>query len=425
MQKTLFVGLLTAMVMASCTSSPNAIPLKTLTPTTTPVSTKVVIPTSMSPTVVTPTQSDDYLIYLATLDYSHDQQKPMYYDPALNVHVPILLNWKIDNISISIKNRLAFSSSNADHKSVYFLDFPFVDTNPINITPDISAEHQVLSWSPNGIYLAIESVRPDGKTLSIWDGKELREIHHYKVDIGDLAWSPDDQLAFTEFYSYVSSYEGDPSEIFIWDGNEIINVSQNASGTDRYPAWSADGQLAFLSEREDEYDLFVWDGKSKNNGMPDIHTFINIAPDLTQYYSEPEWTNSGLLTFSARSPSDSHTQIYEWDGRSASNISNNQPSHNGGQTWRSDGYWAFVTFFSEKQEIHILNNKNQNLLTTSGQYQPAWSQSGLLMFCVNKAPESTGWKLSFWDGTNVREIVQGNLIVAVWRNGSGVFCSND
>ncbi len=363
--------------------------------------------------------TEDYLIYIAK-EYSGKGQL-IFYDPVENIHTMLLPDWDVDRISISRKNRLAFSSSQEGNSEIYVLDFPFTDNEPQNITHNALTEDNLFSWSPDGRYLAFESEQDDEKTLSIWDGRTISQIHHYQVQIGDLAWSLDGRLAFTEFYTFIFPYEGDPSEIFIWDGDTTVSLSQNPSGEDRYPAWKMDGQLAFLSEREEKiYDIFVWDGGSNINGLPDVNSFVNIAPNLTDYYSNPVWTNSGSLTFGASEGG--FAQIYEWDGEKATNISQNPDLHNGGQSWRSDGYWSFVTYFSGQQLLYIRNEENQTILTTEGQYAPAWSQKGYLTFCKFTPPD--GWILSMWDGTKIIEIAQNNIIDAVWRNGEDVYCSS-
>ncbi len=266
------------------------------------------------------------------------------------------------------------------------------------------------------------SKRQDGSTLSIWNGQSSSQIAQSPAGIGEITWSTDDRLAFTIFYSYSSPHDGDYSEVFIWDGNTTVSLSQNPTGGDRYPAWNENGQIAFLSERNEEHDIYVWDGVSINNDLPDVNTFSKIAPYLIGYISHPVWTNTGSLTFesSGEAPG-SGVQIYKWDGNSAVNISQNPDLHNGGQRWRSDGYWVFVTYFSSEQLIYIRDKENQTVLTTEGQYVPAWSTSGYLMFCV-KAP--SGWTLSMWDGKGVINIAQGNTIAASWSNGESVFCSS-
>lgn len=359
----------------------------------------------------------DYLVYVTNGYFGQGQL--MFYDPATNIHTPILPDWGIGRISISVNDQLAFISSHGGNKEIYTLDYPFTANTPVSIARTM-AEYPLLSWSPDGYYLAYTSVKDDRNELSLWNGKTISHIYYYQGQIGHVAWGPDNQLAFTEFYTFGPTTDSYPSEIFFWDGNAIISLSQNPSGEDRYPAWSADGQLAFLSAWEGEYSIFVWDGISRKDSVPDRSTFVNTAPGLAGYFSNPVWTNSDSLTFQTPSPEYRHMQIYEWDGQTANNISQNPDFHNGSQHWRNDGYWAFATYFSSQQLVYIRNEQNKPVLTMEGE-SPAWSQSGYLTFCVFSGYAQT---LSMWNGITVIEIVQvQGSIRALWRNGQGVHCS--
>ena len=363
----------------------------------------------------TETGQNDYLVYIK-------DQELLFYDPANKVNTTILPEWDIDEFNLSSNNHLAFSTSSEDKSKIYVLDYPFNENTPTEITFFANAKISSISWSPNGHYLLFDSAQGESKKLRLWDGKNLSTIYNHHGKIGEITWSNNGTLAFTEYFINDPSPKNDPSEVYIWDGNAIVSVSQNPSGEDRFPAWSKDGQLAFLSNRDGEYDIFVWDGKSIVNDTPDINTFLNIASDLTQYYSKPVWTNSDMLTFSAKSVWDLYVQIYKWDGQSVRNISKNPFSHNGEQTWRKDGYWSFITFFSESQNLYIRDEKNKTILKTKGQYSPAWSQNGILIFCVPNG--SSGWTLSMWNSEDVIEIAHGNFIEAKWNNGEYVFCSS-
>ena len=182
-----------------------------------------------------------------------------------------------------------------------------------------------------------------------------------------------------------------------------------------------DGQIAFLSTWNDEYDIFVWDGVSVANGSPDRSSFTNIAPDLTQYYGNPTWTNTGFLAFIATPPQERHTQIFVWDGQTAINISQNPGLHNGTPRWSNNGNWAFATFFSPQQLLYVRNAENDSLLTVEGSYSPAWSENGNLVFCQRRR---LGWVLSLWDGQQIIELAEGYQIRAQWQSGSGVVCSS-
>ena len=367
----------------------------------------------------TSTEPKNYLVYLTS--ESPKSQKLVFYDLVKNTRSQILYDWKINDFSISANNRLAFSSSQEGANNIYILDFPFTENTSIKISLNPASDFVQPSWSPDGYYLLFDSVQGDNKSLLLWDGKDIFDIYGYHQYVNEISWGPNNQLAFTDFSNSYSPDDGDPSEVFIWDGNVTVSASQNPTGEDRFPAWGKDGRLAFLSNRNGEHDIFVWDGKSKNNGFPDISTFLNIAPDLTNYYSDLTWTNSGTLAFQGSGTSDLSIQIYEWDGKTTTNISQNPLGNNGGQTWRSDGYWAFATYFSEAGNLYIRDEKNSTVLKTKGQYTPAWSQNGLLMFCVNQHPD---WTLAIWNGKEVINVTQGNTIIAKWQNGAGVYCSN-
>lgn len=364
------------------------------------------------------TKTRDLLVYV--IENYPEKRMLFFYDPINNLHKQILAGWDIEEFSLSKNYRLAFSSLKDGHSAIYILDYPFIENTPTEIALDIPAENIPISWSPDGHYLLFDSVQANSNKLSVWDGKSVSDIYEYHEQVGGVTWSPNGQVAFTDFYTFVLPYDGDKSEIFIWDGETTASASQNPTGHDRYPTWSKDGRLAFLSEQNEEYDIFVWDGISKNNGAPNTKTYINIAPELTHYFSSPTWTNTNTIAFSAGFEFDEHVQIYEWKGQSAKNISQNPLFHNGGQTWKYDGYWAFATFFSSEQNLYIKDNQNQTVLETKGQY-PAWSQSGLLVFCVPEHPE---WTLSIWNGKNIVEIAHGDFISAKWNNGEYAYCSN-
>src|SRR5262249_9213995 len=133
----------------------------------------------------------------------------------------------------------------------------------------------------------------------------------------------------------------------------------------------------------------------------------------------PFWTNKGLLGFTA-TDSVNNTQIYLWDGKVATDISQNPTTSNGAPTWSADGRWAFATFDSQHQVVYVRDAQNKPLLTVEGQ-SPAWSPGGYLTFCDLT---STGWKLLIWDGSRVTKVAQGVNIVTEWQGGSWSVCSS-
>lgn len=367
-------------------------------------------------------EQNDYLVY--QIDEAPKQRQLLFYDPANNTSTQVLTDWDIslNGFSLGANDRLAFASSRDGNSNIYILDYPFNQNIPTKITFDTYTDYTPLAWSLQGHYLLLDSLQADNKKLSLWDGKSFLDIYDYQGQIHEIAWSVDERLAFTEFFINHPSPNDDYAEVYMWDGYATVSVSQNPSGEDRFPTWNKDGQLAFLGNRNGEHDIFVWDGISKNNDLPDINTFVNIAPNFTSYVSSPTWTNSGTIAFSGGDGSDLYGQVYEWDGKTAKNISQNPSLHNGGQTWRNDGYWSFITFFSSSQNLYIRDDANQTILETKGQYPPAWSPHGLLAFCT--PDDSKDWILSVWNGVNVIEVARGGFIVAKWSNGEYIYCSH-
>src|SRR5687768_9990692 len=207
------------------------------------------------------------------------------------------------------------------------------------------------------------------------------------------------------------------SEIYLWDGSTTSNLSQNPTGRDSDPVWSADGRLAFLSERNGEYDIYVWDGVSLKDCSPDFYTFTNIAPELTGFMSQPVWNNEGLLSFLALSHQGTSAQIYVWDGQIATKLSQEDLSESGTPHWSGDGRLAFIPLFDPRPLLYVYDADKRPLLSVEARSSPAWSSGGYLMFCT------PGLELAIWDGNLIVKIASGE-IRASWGNGNGVICSS-
>ena len=321
--------------------------------------------------------------------------------------------------SLSDNGRLAYASRESGE--IYVLDTRAADPKAINITQTPTIIEVPLAWSHDSRYLAFVSSQGDRPQLYIWDGEATVNITPNdmadSIESYQVTWSDDGRLAFTVRYGF--NVNGD-TEIYIWDGKTTTNLSQNPIGEDSGPVWSEDGRLAFLSTRDGQYNIFVWDGLSFRDGSPDIKPFIDDPSALIGYYSFPNWIPDGHLTFISQTAVDTHTQIYVWDGQAATNISQNPNLHNGIPMWSDNGHWAFVTYFSPQQLLYVRDAGNRPLLTTEAQYSPAWSPNGLLVFCK---PDPS-WTLAVWDGQQIVNLVRNREIRAEWGNGNSVACSS-
>lgn len=199
-------------------------------------------------------------------------------------------------------NYLAFmskSNANPDHSRLYVWD----GATTLELAPqeimDIAVSYYALQWSPDGRYLAFQITDDKGdQWLYVWDGdsqesynitlpliEEVPQISYYYTE-----WSMDGRLAITILYRY----DLPPSEIYLWDGRYTTNLSQNPAGADSSPIWSADGQLAFQSLRNDKRDILMWDGVSYRFGVPDATAFINVSSKMS-YSAYPGWTSQNQL----------------------------------------------------------------------------------------------------------------------------------
>lgn len=358
---------------------------------------------------------------LAYTDFERKDISLTLYDVDSRIGLPIGIAGTISGFSLSADSRLAYSSNETGNGEIYLLDTQADKPTTIDITQTPITHEVPLSWSPDGRYLAYVSNQDAKSALYIWDGETAADITPSDMQDKPVAyqtvWSDDGRLAFTIRFGF-DVYQ--ISEIYLWDGETTTNLSQNPNGEDRAPAWSRDERVAFLSARGGKFNIFVWDGQSFKNGLPDIQPLVDDPSGLIGYASLPGWTPDGQLTFTSQTAADTHTQIYVWDGQTATDISQNPGLHNGSPQWSRGGRWAFMTLFSPQQLLYVRDSDNRPLLTVEA-YQPAWSSGGYLLFCV---PNRLGWGLSVWNGQEIISITDAYVINAQWGNGNGADCSS-
>ncbi len=415
----------------------------------------------------------DLLLYRINTENRQPESLALY-NPANNTSTP--LSTEFEEAMLSADGRLSYSIRFEGKMEVHIWDSKHPDELSFGVLDEVDADQYPLAWSPDGQKLAFTSKKyadrehlllylwdgvtilnltpvflmksiiqykaiwsPDGRYLAyvmidddhqpwfyIWDGAvagaitvpdvaDTTNIYRY-----DLAWSADDRLAFTVLYNDYS-----PSDIYVWDGRSTTNLSQSPTGRDGSPLWSADGRLAFMSEQGGEYHLLVWDGTSIKDNVPDILSFTNVAPELIVYHSMLTWTSDGRLAFVAQSEPDSDFQIYAWDGKTATNISQNPTMNNFSPVWSKDGRWAQMgDNRSLKQRFLIVRDANNQPIFTAKSYAyfvPAWSSGGNVMFCTF---DDQGWGLSVWDGEVAHEVARGWSIYGRWQSGESVLCSS-
>ena len=293
-----------------------------------------------------------------------------------------------------------------------------------NITPGnmpANLSRYNASWSHDGRYLGFSSYEDPGSLfIYVWDSKtglasNIRPDNMpASVSRYNAQWSYDGRLIFTTWADDTL-----PSEIYFWDGYSTTNLSLNLAGDVQGLTWNTTGEMAILSESDGKYKILVWDGETMNNGDLNDNSLTEVAPGIINYYSFPSWSPQGTLVFLSQTQDDTHAQIYEWDGQTAKNISQNPNLHNGSPRWSPDGrLWAFATFFSSEQLLYVRDENDKTILTTEG-YSPAWSSDNTLAYCWRG--ESIGWDLHLWDGQAINTIAHG---VEVYASGKAVRASS-
>jgi Tol biopolymer transport system component len=344
----------------------------------------------------------------------------MLYDFSNGSNTQIFSSSDSITFSLSADGRIAYTSRESGEGEVYILNTGAADSTLINITQTPTTNEFPSAWSPDGRYLAFVSNEKERPQLYIWDG--VAAINITPNDTPDMIqsyqseWSINGRLAVTIRYGF--SVEQN-TEIYSWDGKTTTNLSQNPLGMDGSPVWNADGRIAFLSERDSDYDIYIWDGVSLKDGAPDRDSYTNAAPELTGFMSSPTWTNEGLLSFAGFGPHNQNArlQIYVWDGQTVTNIRQNRTLERGVPHWSRDGRLVISPYGDPWPKLNVYDTNYRLLLRVVARSGPAWSSDGYLMFCtpVNE--------LAIWDGRLIVKLTPPEEIVAKWGNGEGVVCS--
>jgi hypothetical protein len=372
-----------------------------------------------------PVSDADVLAYSV---FKHGDGITLYlYNPSSGETTSLYQSAEKLHFVFSSDGRLAFSTDWIwkNNGEIFILNTAESEPSLLHLSQELDMQGYPLGWSQDGKSLAFASVKEDGQqqAIYIWDGRTVKDITPQNLlgipDSFDIAWSYDGRLAFTIWFGF-SNHEPN-SEIYIWDGEKTFNLSQNVEAEDREPVWNTNGEIAFGSTRDSEYSLVLWDGKSYADDLPDVSSFTRIAPQLNISSPFSSWVSDDLLAFEASSPPH-YIQVYTWDRETWSNISQNPETHNGGARWSQDGYWAFITFFSDPQRLYVRNERNETVLETNGQFVPAWSSGGSLIFCSRNHVRD--WELSRWDRATVSALAQGDEIFAQWRSGQTTVCSD-
>ena len=180
-------------------------------------------------------------------------------------------------------------------------------------------------------------------------------------------------------FAFLSDRDGN-TEVYLWDGSSYTNISQHPFN-DWRPAMSPDGRVAFASERDGNMEIYVWDRGQLTN--------VSQNPATDDY---PAWSDDGRLAWV--SDRDGENEIYVWDGRNARNVSNDVTGADSFPSWSPDGRLAWATKTSSMFEIQVWDGGHIVDVADYSEFRHfAWSADGKLAY---------DWQgdVYVWDGKN-------------------------
>lgn len=198
--------------------------------------------------------------------------------------------------------RLAWTSHRDGNSEIYVWDGDTVK----NISQNPERLDAGPLWSNDGRLAWHSAMNPfssDQKAyLHVWENGRTQIISDITLDIEnnvEYAWASDSRLAW-------EMYDGHDWEIFVWNGENSVNLSQSPSTNDRYPAWSEEGQLVWQSENTTFYQLMLWDGNQRKS--------LAAHSDLT---IRTEWLDDGRLLWWVY---DDGPQVHIWQPETGEQI---------------------------------------------------------------------------------------------------------
>jgi tricorn protease-like protein len=133
------------------------------------------------------------------------------------------------------------------------------------------------------------------------------------------------------------------SDVFLWDRGSVVNLTKN-SATDSAPAWSRDGRLAWVSNRDGNHDVFVLhNGAAVNISQSDwgIGGFV--------------WSDDGRLAWVAWNAANGWPgeTIHIWDGASVQRVSQ-ESSVDWPIAWLADGRLRWSGWSNEEPPVRYI-----------------------------------------------------------------------
>lgn len=361
------------------------------------------------------------------LAYVSDEGQLMLYDLYNRTETMLLEN--VNGFVLSRDGRIAFTKP--DDTDLYVFDPSTPALAPINISQNLTANHYPVAWSSDGHYLAFSSYedRRD-QSLYVWDGEQVTNIMpDNRLDTADafyVDWSHDRRLAFTIQHGW--SDLDVPPEIYLWNGSTTINVSQNTEGFDSASRWSRTGQLMFGSSRDEVSNIYMWDGVSYSEDLPDINSFVPLAPELRLTY--PRWTDEdGIVAFTLDfdTSSTGQKEVIWWDIEAEIILRRYLVASDKAWSWLAEGGQMVLSsqLASGIPSVYLdVENTEGEIVFSEHVGEFSWSSDGYLAYC-GITEEGQSRLLSIWDGNESWVVAEVSYRAVQWQNGRDTFSCNN
>lgn len=250
------------------------------------------------------------------------------------------------------KNKVAFVVDDFTKSNIYVVDKD--GTNLKVVTNDETFFNSKPVWSPNGNFIAYNSVRTDNR-LRIVNLQDLSVIES-SIAISDLSWaswSPDGTKVL-----FTSAQDGD-EEIYSMNANGTgLTKLTNNTFDDSSPKYSPDGNsILFVSNRSGNDDVFVMN----SNGQ----SAVNISNTASNTETNPLWSPDGLrVLYQSEQGNQYDLFVSEKTGNNPQKLTNS-PTDDYAAEWINNEDIIYTTEFDGNKEIFMVNTNTVNPLNIS------------------------------------------------------------
>lgn len=211
--------------------------------------------------------------------------------------------WSTDG-RLAFSYFLANSSSNTAFPTELYL---WDGVRTVNLSQNPYGSEGRITWSSNG-RLAFQSTTRSDTDVLVWNGTYgtdgmpdpasfVNVAPELTGSYSELHWIDQGRLAFLGLKPGTRR----ETQIYAWDGEQVVNLSQMSGYSLRFTKWTADGRWAFRASRS-----------SKERELLYVRDASNHTVMITAAYTIPAWSEDGILAFCLRQSG--AWSLILWDG---------------------------------------------------------------------------------------------------------------